>query len=129
MRRFQLPLLGSSRRPPKVNQDSPDPEFSPAWAGISDNLLGNGHYPSIRARFPAGVLPAHARRNYGKTTACPGLARRLGYCRAQRPLESGQLVAASGEDGAGGPTRAGSTPAVRISVSSAKPVGVEDEQE
>jgi hypothetical protein len=43
-----------------------------AQAHISDNLLGIGHFPSIGARFPAVVCPAHARRNYGKTTALGG---------------------------------------------------------
>jgi hypothetical protein len=37
----------------------------PAWAGISDNLLGYGRFPSIGARFPAVVCPLMP----GETTA------------------------------------------------------------
>jgi hypothetical protein len=59
---WALSLLGS-------NQDSPDPESS-CLAGIFDNLLGIGHFPSIGARFPAIVcplMPEKLRQNYGAT--------------------------------------------------------------
>jgi hypothetical protein len=58
---FELPLLGS-------NQDSPDPESS-GRGNLSGQLVGNRPLSEHRYPLPGRSLPAHARRNYGKTTA------------------------------------------------------------
>jgi hypothetical protein len=59
--RFGLPLLGS-------NQDSPDLESSRPGRPFGQ-LVGNRPLPEHRCPLPCRSLPAHARRNYGKTTA------------------------------------------------------------
>jgi hypothetical protein len=79
-RTFELPLLGSSRRPsPKKKGRCTCTGHCPSWArtrtlliqsplaqaDISDTLLGFGHFPSIGARIPAVVCPLGP----GETTA------------------------------------------------------------
>jgi hypothetical protein len=68
-RAFQLPLLGS-------NQDSPDPESVPPGAAVPVKLPGNGHLPSIGARFPALKCPVLPGETLAETVA---VARRGAY--------------------------------------------------
>src|SRR5215211_5160077 len=70
-RTSKLPLLGSSRRPPEVNQDSPDPESSGLGRHFRQ-LVGNRPLSEHRCPLPCPLLPGLARRNYGKTTAFSG---------------------------------------------------------
>jgi hypothetical protein len=79
--RASLPLLGS-------NQDSPDPE-SPGRGRHFGQLVGNRPLSEHRCPLPGRSLPAHARRNYGKTTApsCSSPPRRT----CQITLESTRL--------------------------------------
>src|SRR5215218_10036786 len=50
------------------NQDSPDPESS-GRGNLSGQLVGIRPLSEHRCPLPCRSLPAHSRRNYGKTTA------------------------------------------------------------
>jgi hypothetical protein len=52
-----------------ANQDSPDPE-SAGLGRLFRQLVGNRPLPEHRCPLPRRSLPASARRNCGKTTAC-----------------------------------------------------------
>ena len=57
----------------------------PAWAGYSDNLLGNGHFPSIGARFPAVVCPVLPAETTAKLRRSRGWVSRLGFGSQGKP--------------------------------------------
>jgi hypothetical protein len=94
MRRFQLPLLGSSRRPPVgVNQDSPDPEGPLQSAEFQQlaTLYASSCHPMLEfAGFHAGLC-CTLLTHMSEFVACISAA--SGH-RGRRPTLRGTMISA-----------------------------------